>query len=342
MKVISETTEEVQPLSSLTCKPLEGKDSWVGTVQHRIPPDALRRLSGVNGWRSSLHVFGEWLAIGAAIWLCSRYWNPLLYILTVIWIGARQHALVILLHEGTHYRLFRRRVANEIVSELFLAWPMFVTSRAYRTSHFAHHRFINTDDDPDWVRKKNEEWEFPKSWGGLVRILLRDVFGLNTHQFLAEVSDLAIAPRSDGTPSKAYTYSRITYYVCILGLLLYFGWFLGFLLYWIVPTATWFKMIFRIRGIAEHYGIDESDYGMSRTTLPSFLEWLFVAPKNVNYHLEHHLYPSVPFYRLPQLHKLLLDLPGYRQQAHITQTYWGVLRECCNRPALSSCVMPRQ
>jgi fatty acid desaturase len=27
----------------------------------------------------------------------------------------------------------------------------------------------------------------------------------------------------------------------------------------------------------------------------------------VNYHLEHHLYPAVPHYHLPRLHRLLVD-----------------------------------
>ena len=30
-------------------------------------------------------------------------------------------------------------------------------------------------------------------------------------------------------------------------------------------------------------------------------------PHHVNYHLEHHLYPAVPHYHLPRLHRLLQD-----------------------------------
>jgi len=30
-------------------------------------------------------------------------------------------------------------------------------------------------------------------------------------------------------------------------------------------------------------------------------------PHHVNYHLEHHLYPAVPHYRLPRLHQLLVE-----------------------------------
>lgn len=31
----------------------------------------------------------------------------------------------------------------------------------------------------------------------------------------------------------------------------------------------------------------------------------FVAPHQANYHIEHHLYVGVPFFRLPELHRRL-------------------------------------
>lgn len=310
--------------------PSEQTDKWVENVQFRLPPEELRKLSTLNPWVSILHIGLEWLGIIGAIWLCSHYWSIWLYIPTVMWIGARQHALLILMHEGTHYRLFKNKRLNDFVSEVFLAWPNFITARAYRVSHFAHHRHISTDDDPDWVRKKNHEWEFPKSWADLGRILLKDVFGLNTHQLIAEVTDLADTPEKESKPPRGYTLARVAFYLTALAAVIYFQWFLGFLLFWLIPFGTWFKMIIRIRGIAEHYGLDDAAYGLTRTTILSWFDKLFVAPNNINYHLEHHLYPSVPFFRLPRLHKKLMENSAYQQQAHVTQTYWGVLRECVN------------
>jgi len=58
------------------------------------------------------------------------------------------------------------------------------------------------------------------------------------------------------------------------------------------------------------------------------LEHLFVAPKNVNYHIEHHFYPSVPFYRLPELHRVLMSKAEFKDSVHVTRSYFGVLREC--------------
>ena len=71
----------------------------------------------------------------------------------------------------------------------------------------------------------------------------------------------------------------------------------------------------------------DNAYPRTRTTQPTWLERNFLAPKNVNYHIEHHFFPSVPFYRLPELHAILMSKPGYRESAHVTSTYWGVLEE---------------
>jgi fatty acid desaturase len=86
----------------------------------------------------------------------------------------------------------------------------------------------------------------------------------------------------------------------------------------------------RIRSIAEHFAIDGKSgvYGQTRTTNVGLLMRLFVAPKNVNYHIEHHFFPSVPFYRLPKLHLLLMSREEFARAAHITQSYSKMLLEC--------------
>ncbi len=64
-------------------------------------------------------------------------------------------------------------------------------------------------------------------------------------------------------------------------------------------------------GVPQHYGLnsDEPDFRLNTRTftcswLPAFYYW------NMQYHLEHHMYPAVPFYNLPKLRKALEhDLP---------------------------------
>ena len=90
-----------------------------------------------------------------------------MYLLTVAFIGARQHALLILMHDGVHYRLFRDRRLNDWTAEIILAWPNLISARAYRRNHFAHHRYLNTAQDPDWARRQGDlSWVFPMRFGG--------------------------------------------------------------------------------------------------------------------------------------------------------------------------------
>ena len=45
-----------------------------------------------------------------------------------------------------------------------------------------------------------------------------------------------------------------------------------------------------------------STFSASRTNFaPWWLQW-WIFPHNVNYHAEYHLYPSIPFYNLPECH----------------------------------------
>lgn len=55
--------------------------------------------------------------------------------------------------------------------------------------------------------------------------------------------------------------------------------------------------------------------------------WL-ILPRNIHYHIEHHWYPSVPFYNLPALHIELMKQSGFREQAVITNSVIASLRQC--------------
>lgn len=85
-----------------------------------------------------------------------------------------------------------------------------------------------------------------------------------------------------------------------------------------------------IRSVAEHFGemAHEDDLSSSRTVRTNVIERFFLAPHSVGYHLEHHLFPGVPFYNLPRLHEMLMQQEIYQEKAHITDGYIkGLLRE---------------
>jgi fatty acid desaturase len=303
----------------------------IGTdIPVKLTKEELRELSTVKPWLACMHVGAEWALIAATIYFCQRFWHPMLYVFAVAFIGSRQHALLVLMHDGVHYRLLRNRQLNDWMSEVVLAWPHLVTARQYRKNHFAHHRHLNTPEDPDLKRRKGDPaWVFPQAIPNLARSLFRDVSGLNTIAMLKLAGSLASAE----TVPAGFLAVRYGFYAAVLGIIAYAGGLESFALYWLVPMFTWLMLAMRIRGIAEHHAIEQPDiaYPRTRTTQPTWLERIFLAPKNVNYHIEHHFFPSVPFYRLPELHAILMSKPGYREGAHVTRTYWGVLEESVGR-----------
>src|SRR5262245_54319765 len=76
----------------------------------------------------------------------------------------------------------------------------------------------------------------------------------------------------------------------------------------LAPLLTWMMVITRIRNIAEHAVVPDSDDPLrnTRTTTANLFELIFIAPYFVNYHLEHHLLYYVPCYNLPKLHAILM------------------------------------
>jgi fatty acid desaturase len=51
---------------------------------------------------------------------------------------------------------------------------------------------------------------------------------------------------------------------------------------------------------------DAADHSMRLVTYRSnWLEKLFFAPHNMNYHMAHHLWPSIPYYNLPEADRLI-------------------------------------
>ena len=154
-------------------------DSYDQKLDRFLEPAIVKALSKIRPWRGMGQVVLEWLGVAIAIVLCQTYWNPLLYIATVIWIGSRQGALGVMMHEATHYRLLPNRKWNNWAGEVLTAWPILLTLDGYRQNHWAHHRHVNKPGDPDWQRKQNNTlFEFPKSGLHLGLITLKYWLGI--------------------------------------------------------------------------------------------------------------------------------------------------------------------
>ena len=289
-----------------------------------IDPATLKSLSKIRPWRGLAQIALEWIGIAVAIWLCSTYRNPFLYLLTVMWIGARQNGLAVMMHEAVHYRLLNNRKWNDWIGEAFTAWPILVTVNAFRQTHFAHHRHVNDPDDPDWQRKQTELFHYPKSGLDMVFITLKYWVGYYAIKQLSEVN------QGREIPFKLKVL-RLAFYLVVVIVSIVFHFWLGLIIYWIVPLFTYFLWIIYVRGVAEHFGGIEDHHEdllkMTRHIEANLFERMMIAPNYIHVHIGHHLYPSVPFYNLSKLQRLLMQNPDYASRAHITKGYVAFLVE---------------
>ena len=289
-----------------------------------IPTADLKPLFKTRPFLHARAIVFDWLIIIATILLCIQFFNPATYFLAVLIIGARMHALAILMHDATHYRFLKNRKWNDMLTNLLTMYWLFTSIEQYRNNHMAHHRHLNSEHDPDWVAKLGEsKFTFPKTNTEFITTVLSYLFmytGLmDALGFLKRFS--AQADKKKGKSSINYV--QIGFYLVLFTVLTIAGWWAYFLLFWIVPYLSALFMFQYIRSVAEHFGdlAYENELNGSRSIRPKGLEKFFLPPHNVGYHLEHHLYPAVPFYNLPQLHELLMKDPTFKAQAHLTEGY---------------------
>jgi fatty acid desaturase len=91
---------------------------------------------------------------------------------------------------------------------------------------------------------------------------------------------------------------------------------------WLLPMLTVLQPLLRLRSICEHGAVNElgspltaarcnlTGRALSGRGVDTVLNWAgraLLFPHHVNHHLEHHLYPAVPHYHLPRLHRLLAE-----------------------------------
>jgi fatty acid desaturase len=266
------------------------------------------------------------LLIIAVAALCEAFWSPAAYVLSVMFIGARQVGVAtILLHDGVHGLLFKNRKHNDrfakIVGWLVLVPPV-VDFDEFRKTHLGHHRKTNVKDDPDMVLM---DAVYGISAARLVCNLLLCFVGVIAARYL-----LAYVLAS--WQRKVGTFAAIA--GLIAGLWLEVRWCELLVLYYLLPFFTWGLFVNIVRAIVEHY--PPGSYGrprklsgvaLTREVIPSWFDKLFVCTRNLNYHFTHHLFPSVSFRRLNELQRHLAKSVAYQEIAHVTHGYHRALTE---------------
>jgi len=308
--------------------------SQYGDIEHQnadilqlreILRDEIREYTRLSPLKAYSAIAAQWLcilALAAFAITISTWWS---YLIVLPFIAGRQHALGVLGHDGSHYRLSSNKTVNDWVSDYLCMLPTFFSISRWREEHITHHRFINSSDDP-YLKdfKAYEQWHWPKTRTAALKVLLGDLFGLALHTALEPAKRWAPFFNVKPELSAAEKFRVWTFYPgLVLAVSLTGNWF-NFLVLWLVPMLTFGIFFVRWRTIAEHLGLgDPHDVNGTRHVDAGFIERLFFSPLGINYHIDHHIFPGVPFYNLPRLHQRLLQEPVYRDNAIIKDGYFG-------------------
>ena len=204
-------------------------------------------------------------------------------------------------HEATHRTPFASARLNDEVGRA-AGFLLLLPFEWFRYFHLAHHRWTNIDGkDPELLGGKPETlrawlWHvssLPYWWSGL-RLMAALVAGRAEGDYLPEAAKPRIVAEARGM--------AVGYLVVGAGLI----WSPLLWWVWILPVLLG-QPALRLYLLAEHGDCPRvaSMFQNTRTTLTNrlmrFLAW------NMPYHTEHHVWPAVPFHRLPEVHQLMRD-----------------------------------
>jgi fatty acid desaturase len=288
-------------------------------------------------WIGPMLVGHCWLVIALAV-MAGVLW-PILIPVCVAIIGTRQLGLAILMHEAAHGGLSPNARVNDALGHWLCAVPIGASLNAYRPYHLSHHKFAQQAGDPDLILSA----PFPVSRTSLRRKIVRDLTGQTFFKQRILLPLAALRGRTATRPTEDHDYEAIVtgrsvlpFILVNLALLAGFvtaGVWWAFFALWLLPMATWFPMVTRLRNIAEHACVEGSavdPFRAARTTRASWWERAFIAPYWVNFHAEHHLFMHVPCWKLPTLHRAVHARPqGERME--VAGGYVEVLRTASSR-----------
>jgi fatty acid desaturase len=282
---------------------------WYHTDVPRKEMKALMHRNDGPAIRDTIIWLGAMIVLaGAAVWLWPSAWSVPFFLAYGVLYGSAGDSRW---HECGHGTAFKTRWMNDAVYQL-ASFTMMREPAVWRWSHTRHHTdTIIVGRDPEIVAMRPPD---------LVSIVL-NVFAIRNTAHAVRHMLIHAAGRlteEEKTFVPEMEWARViwtariwlTIHLSIVALAVAVGSWLPVLLVGPLPTmyGAWFS---HMVGLTQHAGLAENvlDHRLnSRTVMMNpvfrFLYW------NMNYHVEHHMFPMVPYHRLPELHeKLRADMP---------------------------------
>ena len=282
-----------------------------------VARDDLRALHRRSPARHLLVAARQFLLLGLAAWGLVRFAHPLAWVPLAVVQGFTVFNFTVLLHEVVHHAVFDRRQPRlERLLAFLYAIPSGISASQFTRWHLDHHAELGSaESDPKRHHlspKRNARW---------VKLLYCTPVLFPIYFRAARLETATYAPALQQRISSERLVSVGAH---LLGLAL-LGWAFGAgaaVRAYVVPVFFVFPVAFTLNRLGQHYDIDPDDPAKWGTLMRGHWFWDAVF-LNSNYHLEHHYFPGVPFYRLPALQRALL--PFYARRGMRWQTYRGLL-----------------
>jgi fatty acid desaturase len=309
-----------QPVGLLLFAPLVKNDAMdqVFAREHVIAPDRLRQLSRRSDARGWLQLLSHFTAIGISGFAVYSTLGTVWVVVPFLIHGVLINYLYGGQHELSHSTVFATRWLNEVFGRL-IGFILITPRDADQIQHFAHHRHTQI-----W-RQDGELFRQPYTLRSyLLRLSGIDYWRANIVALL-----LYAVGRVDEPYIKPVQHSMVISearlhqagYAIIAGISVGAGSWAA-VLYWLAPLLLT-KSAHQLQNLIEHVGLPHSEdiFANTRSTRTNaFARWLCWQ---MQYHTAHHAFPSVPFFRLRELHREIFDARAIQPP---TMTYLGFQR----------------
>jgi fatty acid desaturase len=286
--------------------------------------DELRRIPNVRNSFAVAALYAQTIGI---IVLAVVIDHPLTWVLAFLLMGRVHAQFAALMHEAAHRLLFRNRRWNDWVGRWLLGFPSFTPVDLYRRGHMAHHRDEFGPDEPDIPLYRG----YPIARDSFRRKIVRDATG-RTGWKLFKGLLRGVTVKDPMVRSQARGIVATQLVLIAIGIALGHPFVYFFL--WLAPYLTVWRVINRLRSIAEHGGMQRSKDRRETThtvrqTLPSRFA---LVPFHIGWHLAHHVDAGIPMKNLPRLHEELRRA-GYVNGELEYRNYTALWRKLSSGPA---------
>ena len=252
-----------------------------------------------NGLRHLLIAARQFAILGLTTWALIVIARPLIWIPLAFVQGFTVFNFTVLLHEVVHHTIFARRRPG---AERGLGWlyavPSGISASQFTRWHLDHHAELGSDeDDPKRHHlspKVNARW-FK---------LLYCSPALFPIYFRAARKESATYPVDVQQRIAFERAVSIAAHLAVLALIWAMAGSAAAVRAYLIPVFFICPIAFTLNRLGQHYDIDPTDPAKWGTLMRGHWFWDF-AFLNSNYHLEHHYFSGVPFYRLPALQRAL-------------------------------------